>query len=455
MNLAEALRVPTATRLAFVGGGGKTTAVFQLARELPPPVLVTTTTHWAKDQIRLADRHILVGSLRDLSGFSGVTASGVTAITGPESENERVKGVEPTVLEQILLLADSHKLPLLVEADGSRRLPLKAPADHEPAIPTFRSSGGVKKWLDTVVVVAGLSGLGKPLSTEWVHRPERFSVISGLKNGAKITPEALARVLIHPAGGLKKIPPGVRQVVLLNQADTPELQAQAQGIVYGSSRVGTLLSTYHAAIVTSLQSDSIYAVHEPVAGIILAAGESRRFGEPKQLLMWHGEPFVRHLVHKALLAGISPVVVVTGAHSSDVQRVLENLDVIIRHNPDWKDGQSTSIKAGLGALPEHTGAVIFLLVDQPQVPVNLIRKLVEVHAGTLSPLTAPQAGGRRANPVLFDRVTFPELLKLDGDMGGRKLFSKYPVTWFPWHDNSLLLDVDTPKDYQRLLEYAV
>jgi len=91
-----------------------------------------------------------------------------------------------------------------------------------------------------------------------------------------------------------------------------------------------------------------------------------------------------------------------------------------------------------------------LLADQPQVTPGVLRALVERHSLDLSRIVAPQVRGRRANPVLFDRNTFPDLLALTGDLGGRGIFSKYPVTTLPWHDESLLLDVDTPEDYKRL-----
>jgi molybdenum cofactor cytidylyltransferase len=94
--------------------------------------------------------------------------------------------------------------------------------------------------------------------------------------------------------------------------------------------------------------------------------------------------------------------------------------------------------------------VIFLLADQPQVTPSVLRALVKRHSLDLSLIVAPQVQGQRANPVLFDRVTFPDLLALTGDVGGRGIFSKHPVTTLPWHDESLLLDVDTPEDYEKL-----
>jgi molybdenum cofactor cytidylyltransferase len=92
-----------------------------------------------------------------------------------------------------------------------------------------------------------------------------------------------------------------------------------------------------------------------------------------------------------------------------------------------------------------------LLADQPQIPADLIASLVETHAATLSPLVAPLVQGQRANPVLLDRITFTDLLSLSGDQGGRALFARYPVEWVPWHDAAILDDIDTPEDYQQLL----
>jgi molybdenum cofactor cytidylyltransferase len=99
------------------------------------------------------------------------------------------------------------------------------------------------------------------------------------------------------------------------------------------------------------------------------------------------------------------------------------------------------------------GGGIFLLADQPQVTTEVIRALVERHAQSLPAILAPLVlEEKRANPVLFDSICFPDLLNLEGEAGGRALFSKYPVAYLPWHDQSLLLDVDTPEDYRRLQE---
>ncbi len=113
---------------------------------------------------------------------------------------------------------------------------------------------------------------------------------------------------------------------------------------------------------------------------------------------------------------------------------------------------SSSIRAGIVDLPLELGGVVFLHADQPQVSHLLIKKLVETHQLTLGPIVAPQIDGQRGNPVLFDVKTFPALLSLKEDMGGKLLFSQFPVEWITWHDRDQLLDIDTPDEYQKFLE---
>lgn len=442
--MAQALRADASRTIAFVGAGGKTTAMFLLAKQLPPPVIVTATSHLGAWQTQFADQYLILDAPVNFETMEH-SLQGVTLITG-KLDGERTQPIKDSLLNWLHQFCGHHSIPLLIEADGSRGKPLKGWAEHEPPIPSF---------VDLAVQVLGLTGLREPLNDEYVHRPEMFSKLSGLRNDEMITPDAIIRVLTHLEGGLKNIPPVARKVVLLNQADTDKAQSAARGLAQ------TLLQTYDAVIISSLVEERIFAVHEPVAGIILAAGGSTRFGQPKQLLDWRGQPFVRAVARTALESGLAPVIVVTGAHADQVETALAGLNIRIIQNDDWASGQGSSIRAGVASLlstsrsqasrQAQPGGVIFLLTDQPQVTPSILHALVEKHAEGLYPIVAPMVMDQRANPVLFDRATFNDLMGLVGDVGGRAVFHKHRVEYLPWHDDRLLLDVDTPEMYQRLI----
>jgi len=188
-----------------------------------------------------------------------------------------------------------------------------------------------------------------------------------------------------------------------------------------------------------------------VAGIILAAGESSRFGKPKAFLDWFGEPFIRVVTRTAILAGLSPVVVVGGAEIEAIQTTLVDLPVFTIHNPNWQEGMSSSLRWAIQVLPENVNGGIFFLVDQPQIPVELIKSMIEKHTLTQADYVAPIVNGSQGNPVLFDRRTFPELIKIKGDRGGRSVFHLFTPAYVQWDDKRILLDVDLPEDYPMLV----
>jgi molybdenum cofactor cytidylyltransferase len=190
----------------------------------------------------------------------------------------------------------------------------------------------------------------------------------------------------------------------------------------------------------------------PIAGVILAAGAASRMGQPKLLLSWKGETLIKRAARTALEAGLDPVMVVTGSGAVEMQAALAGLSVQMVYNPDWGDGQSTSVRAGINALPEQTAAVIFLLADQPYVSAGLIQQLVKTYAQSRPSILAPFVGEKRANPVLFDHSMFDALCRLQGDAGARSIFTRYPPTSLRWPDERLLFDFDTPEDYRKLIE---
>src|SRR5215208_5701124 len=248
LSLAHALRVNPSSQIAFIGAGGKTTAMFQVARQVLPPVIITATSHLGAWQVGQADQHIITETPAPLEELEH-GLKGIILVTG-EMDGERTKPINDNLLQWLHQFCGYHSIPLLIEADGSRGKPLKAWKEHEPPVPAF---------VDLVVQVVGLTGLGKPLNHEHVHRAAIFSKLSGQEIGEAITPGALAAVLTHIEGGLKNIPPDARRAAILNQADTHELQSTAQSLAQ------SLLTSYHSVIISSLEQERIFAVHEPVA----------------------------------------------------------------------------------------------------------------------------------------------------------------------------------------------
>ena len=212
MRLADALGVARDEVVAFVGGGGKTTAMFRLAGEMVETgehAITTTTTHIFAAQIALAPAHVAAAEATQASVSAALSAHGhVLVIGATDAGSGRAGGVAPDLFRS--LRAWCPGVCLLNEADGSRMRPFKAPAAHEPVIPAETT---------LVVPVVGADVFGKTLDDVNVHRPELVSELSGAPLGAPITPEIVARVLAHPDGGRKGVPAGARVVVLINKVE--------------------------------------------------------------------------------------------------------------------------------------------------------------------------------------------------------------------------------------------
>ncbi|GJD42768.1 Nicotine blue oxidoreductase [Methylobacterium cerastii] len=191
-----------------------------------------------------------------------------------------------------------------------------------------------------------------------------------------------------------------------------------------------------------------------VGAVLLAAGRGTRFGaEPKLLAQLDGKPLVRHAADAALAAKARPVVVVLGAHAAAVRAALNGLDVAFVENAAFADGLSTSLRAGLAALPPGTDAAVILLGDMPRVTPGQIDRLVAAYrAARPAPAAiAPVVEGRRGNPVLLDRRVLADALAgLSGDHGaGPLLKGRIDVLEVPGEPGTAL-DVDTPDMLARL-----
>jgi molybdenum cofactor cytidylyltransferase len=184
------------------------------------------------------------------------------------------------------------------------------------------------------------------------------------------------------------------------------------------------------------------------AAVILAAGRSTRMGGSNKLLAEiTGKPLARIAAEAALKSRARPVVVVTGHQGETLREALSDLPLEFVDNPDFAEGLSTSLRAGIAALPADIDGAVVLLADMPQVDSVLIDKLISAYEPDRGGLIAvPVLAGKRGNPVLWSRRFFPELMTLDGDVGARHLIGKYSeaVVEVPVSGAAALTDIDTP-----------
>ena len=199
--------------VALVGGGGKSTAMFRLARETVEGggrAITTTTTRIFGAQIALSPAHVPSAAATRERVAAALATHGQVLITGPtEPASGKAESVSLELFTQ--LRAWFPDACLLNEADGSRMRPFKAPAGHEPVIPVETT---------LVVPVVGADVFGKTLDDDHVHRPALISALSGAPLGSPITPEVVARVLAHPEGGRKGVPANARVVVVINKVES-------------------------------------------------------------------------------------------------------------------------------------------------------------------------------------------------------------------------------------------
>jgi probable selenium-dependent hydroxylase accessory protein YqeC len=233
--------------VCFVGAGGKTTTMFALAqalKSLHKRILVTTTTNIFYPEKHECDA-VIVTDEPDLSIFPAVDKGTVTVL-GSDIVNERkLAGVNQTFIDRL----HQEKLfdYILVECDGSKRKPIKAPAHYEPVLPsnTTRTIG-----------VIGLDAVGKPIDEEYVHRPELFCAIVNRRSGEMIDTEAVVNLIVSPQGLFKGVPVGCTKYVLLNKADNAASKEHAGAILTGLLKRDDI--PFNCCIIGALAKGKIY-----------------------------------------------------------------------------------------------------------------------------------------------------------------------------------------------------
>ncbi len=191
---------------------------------------------------------------------------------------------------------------------------------------------------------------------------------------------------------------------------------------------------------------------ETTALIILAAGASRRMGQPKQLLRWQGTTMLQRIIREGKQAGLSPVVVVTGARRAAVEPAAEAEQAHIAYNPEWESGMGSSVVTGLNQLlyllPE-VDAAAFALTDQPYVGQELLQAMLQRLQQSAAPGIAARYQGSLGVPAIFRKALFSELLSLDGQKGAKPVLLRHQKELLAYPFPEGKTDLDTPEDWAQ------
>ncbi|HLO17874.1 MAG TPA: nucleotidyltransferase family protein [Anaerolineales bacterium] len=189
-----------------------------------------------------------------------------------------------------------------------------------------------------------------------------------------------------------------------------------------------------------------------ISAIILAAGESKRMGQPKMLLPWGKLTVIEHVITTFLHAGIENLIVVTGGAREKVEKTIEQYPVQIIHNEDYANGEMlSSLQRGMKALSHQVQATLIGLGDQPQVQEGSVRLICKTYRASESRLIVPSFQMKRGHPWLVARPLWQELLEMKTPESPRDFLNRHAdeIHYVNVDTPSILTDLDTPQDYQK------
>lgn len=190
-----------------------------------------------------------------------------------------------------------------------------------------------------------------------------------------------------------------------------------------------------------------------ISAILLAAGQSKRMAQTKQLLPLGQTTIVGRIIDNLVNSAISETIVVLGCKAEELRKTIAGKPIKIAINPDYRQGMSTSIIAGLKQIDKRARAVLIALGDQPFVDSQAINDLIEAFVSGNKGIAIPVCRGRRGNPVIFSVKYKNELLNLKGDVGGRQVISRHPgdVLEVTTSCEGVLVDIDTMENYNSMI----
>lgn len=188
--------------------------------------------------------------------------------------------------------------------------------------------------------------------------------------------------------------------------------------------------------------------------LIIAAGNSSRLGEPKQLLNFNGKTLLRNVVDEAIKVTES-VIVVTGFNHSQISKEIINFEVKIVENINWNEGMGSSIKIGINQLLDRfpeVQKIIISVCDQPFIEASVFSDLIQMQKISQKGIVASKYSDTLGTPVLFTKKYFEELSKLSGQEGAKKILQKFKDDIAEMNFEKGAIDIDTQSDYRKLIQ---
>ena len=190
-----------------------------------------------------------------------------------------------------------------------------------------------------------------------------------------------------------------------------------------------------------------------ISAIVLAAGESKRMGRPKQMLAWQGKTLLRHVLESLINSDADEIILVLGHEAEAIRKSLTGFQIKVVINPDYKQGMASSLRQGLLAMDPRSEAFLVLLADQPGIGPDIINHMIREfqQANPKRGIVRPVYHGLRGHPVLIGVRYLQEVLQLQGDVGARRILMNHPedILEIEVEQDVVLKDIDTPEEYQQ------
>lgn len=418
--------------ISMTGGGGKTTSMFRLGRELlkhGKRVLISTTTAIFKPNEDSYENLYLTEDIdyKDIKGSN----SGLTVIGEEISKNNKLIGVDGEVIDDIFKMETFDYI--IIEADGSKRKSIKAPASHEPVIPSLTTK---------MVGLIGMDCVNKKIYEQNVHRTDIFCGVTNSKIGDIINKDVIYNLIIAKEGIFKSTPVNSEKYLILNKVETKEREKVADKI-----KAKVSLNNIDINIISGSMGREA-----KVTGIVMASGFSRRMKTDKLLLKLGDKTVLERVIDACVDSKLDEIIVVY--RKDEIKGIANSYSLKVALNENAIEGQSESIEAGINNIDSDTDGIMFIVGDQPLLDNETIDILINKFRTHQKQIIIPKYGGRMGNPTIFPSSFKDELKKLSGDVGGKEIIYKNlkRVKYVDIENHKAGIDMDTVKEYEKFKE---